>query len=165
MHLAKVFCMNHTIKKWKTLFYYCFYFLWLLITLKNPCSMILFLMTSYGVQLQQHTKYFCFIRIEILTLRCQIEGAWNEDGKGENIWDVWTKVPGNVLDGSTGEVACDSYHQYEADIELLKQLGVNSYRFSISWARVIPKGTGDPNPLGIAYYQDLIYKLSKLEQF
>ena len=70
----------------------------------------------------------------------KIEGAWNEDGKGENIWDVWTRVPGNVVDGSNGEVACDSYHKYPADVQLLKQLGVKSYRFSISWARLLPLG-------------------------
>jgi len=90
------------------------------------------------------------------TAAYQIEGAWNEDGKGENIWDVWTKVPGNVVDGSTGEVACDSYHQYMTDIELLKQLGVKSYRFSISWARILPQGVGETNQLGIAYYRNLI---------
>ena len=108
----------------------------------------------------------------------KIEGAWNEDGKGENIWDVWTREPGNVVDGTNGEEACDSYHQYPADVELLKQLGVKSYRFSLSWARLLPLGTflhskffimdevnlvvvgtGETNPLGIAYYKNLINEL------
>jgi len=93
------------------------------------------------------------------TAAYQIEGAWNEDGKGENIWDVWTREPGNVVDGTNGEVACDSYHQYPADVKLLKQLGVKSYRFSLSWARLLPLGTGETNPLGIAYYKNLINEL------
>jgi len=93
------------------------------------------------------------------TAAYQIEGGWDEDGKGENIWDVFTRVEGNIKDGSSGQVACDSYHKYPEDVELLKQLGVTSYRFSISWSRVIPKGIGEPNPLGIAYYNELINHL------
>jgi len=97
------------------------------------------------------------------TAAYQIEGGWDEDGKGPNIWDIFTNVPGNIVDGSSGDVACDSYHQYERDIELMKNLGMTSYRLSISWARVLPNGVGEPNAAGIKYYRDLLTKLHAAE--
>jgi len=68
----------------------------------------------------------------------QIEGAYLEDNKSLSNWDVFTHVPGRIKDGSTGNVADDHYHRYEEDIELMHSLGTNAYRFSISWARVLP---------------------------
>ena len=86
------------------------------------------------------------------TAAYQIEGAWNEDGKGVNIWDEFTKEEGNIKDGSNGDVACDSYHKYKEDVQLLKNMGLSSYRFSISWSRILPNGLGEKNQLGIDYY-------------
>ena len=93
------------------------------------------------------------------TAAYQIEGGWDEDGKGENIWDVFTREEGHIIDGSSGEVACDSYHNYKQDVQLLANLGLKSYRFSIAWARVLPSGVGDKNQAGVDYYNNLINQL------
>jgi beta-glucosidase len=87
----------------------------------------------------------------------QIEGAWNEDGKGESIWDRFCHIPGRVA--VTGDVTCDHYHRYEEDVKLLKELGVKTYRFSISWPRIFPEGSGTPNEKGINYYKKLVQLL------
>uniref|UniRef100_A0A3B3ZQI9 Lactase n=1 Tax=Periophthalmus magnuspinnatus TaxID=409849 RepID=A0A3B3ZQI9_9GOBI len=71
----------------------------------------------------------------------QIEGGWNAGGKGPSIWDTFTHTPGNVKNGDTGDVACDSYHRTDEDVRMLQALGVKYYRFSISWSRVLPDGT------------------------
>ncbi len=86
----------------------------------------------------------------------QIEGAVNEDGKGQSIWDVFCRQEGKIKNGETGEIACDHYHRYAEDIALMAQLGVNTYRFSISWPRILPDGIGRVNPKGIAFYSKLV---------
>jgi beta-glucosidase len=89
----------------------------------------------------------------------QIEGAPYEDGKGESIWDRYAHTPGKIKDGSTGDVANDHYHRYKDDVKLMKELGVKAYRFSVSWPRILPNGTGEPNPQGIAFYSRLVDEL------
>ncbi|XP_047313211.1 beta-glucosidase 46-like isoform X2 [Impatiens glandulifera] len=85
------------------------------------------------------------------------EGAYLSDGKGWNNWDVYTHKPGTVMDGSNGDIAVDQYHRYKEDIELMEYMGVNSYRFSISWSRILPKGRfGELNMAGIQHYNNLI---------
>ena len=86
----------------------------------------------------------------------QVEGAWREDGKGESIWDRFAHTPGRILDGSTGDVACDQYHRYPEDIALLRELGLGAYRFSIAWSRVVPDRSGAVNPAGLAHYDRLV---------
>jgi beta-glucosidase len=90
------------------------------------------------------------------TASYQVEGAWNEDGKGESIWDRFTHTPGKVRGGVTGDVACDQYHLYPQDIALAKRLNQKSYRFSISWPRIQPAGTGTTNMKGIDHYSRLV---------
>ena len=90
------------------------------------------------------------------TASYQVEGAWNVDGKGESIWDRFTHTPGKVKGGGTGDVACDQYHLYAQDIALAKRLNQKSYRFSISWPRIQPTGTGAPNMKGIDHYSRLV---------
>ena len=92
----------------------------------------------------------------VATAAYQIEGAFQEDGKGLNIWDVFCKEKGRVYDGHTGEVACDHYHRFREDVALMKELGVKAYRFSISWSRLLPAGTGKLNPAGVKFYHELI---------
>ena len=86
----------------------------------------------------------------------QIEGAWNDDGKGESIWDRFSHAPGTIMDGSTGDVACDHYHRWAKDVALMKDLGLKSYRFSISWPRVLPAGRGKVNQTGLDFYSRLV---------
>lgn len=89
------------------------------------------------------------------TASYQIEGAWDSDGKGESIWDRFAHMPGRIENGDTGDVACDHYHRFEEDLDLAAQAGMTVYRFSLSWTRLLPQGTGEPNPGGIAFYRRL----------
>ncbi|OGS17829.1 MAG: beta-glucosidase [Elusimicrobia bacterium RIFOXYA2_FULL_40_6] len=91
----------------------------------------------------------------------QIEGAWNEDGKGESNWDRFNHKSGKVLNGDTGDVACDHYHRYKEDVALMKQIGLKAYRLSIAWPRIIPNGKGKVNQSGLDFYDRLIDELLK----
>jgi len=90
------------------------------------------------------------------TAAYQIEGAWNEDGKGESIWDRFAHTPGKIKNDDTGDVACDSYHRWREDIALARAMNLTSYRFSISWPRIQPSGGGAANSKGVDYYSRLI---------
>jgi beta-glucosidase len=90
------------------------------------------------------------------TAAYQIEGAAAEDGKGPSIWDTFTHLPGRVVDGSTGDVACDHYHRLDEDLDLMQRLGLGGYRFSISWPRIQPTGSGPVNKAGLDFYDRLI---------
>ncbi|HET9958664.1 MAG TPA: GH1 family beta-glucosidase [Polyangiaceae bacterium] len=92
----------------------------------------------------------------VATSSYQIEGAVNEDGRGPSIWDVFSHTPGKVLGGHTGDRACDHYHLLEQDLELLGWLGVDAYRFSIAWPRVLPNGRGQINSAGLDFYERLV---------
>ena len=92
----------------------------------------------------------------------QIEGTGRDSGKGQNIWDVFTKEPGRVYEGHTGDIACDHNHRFREDVAYMKELGLKGYRFSIDWSRVLPEGTGKVNEKGIDFYNALIDEL--LEQ-
>ncbi len=91
----------------------------------------------------------------------QCEGAWNEDGKGPNIWDDFCHdVKGkHVKNGDTGDIACDCYHRWKEDVALMKALSIRAYRFSVSWARIIPDGSGEVNEQGFAFYDNLVNEL------
>lgn len=95
----------------------------------------------------------------VATASFQIEGAAYEDGKGLSIWDMYCKQPNKVYGGHTGDIACDHYHRYEEDIKIMKEMGIKAYRFSISWPRVIPDGTGQVNEKGLEFYSHLVDKL------
>ena len=91
----------------------------------------------------------------------QVEGAAFEDGRGLSIWDVFCRIPGKVRNNQVPDVTCDQYHRYEEDVQLMKKLGLKSYRFSFSWSRILPDGTGTVNGQGIAYYKRLIHCLKE----
>ncbi|EEF29253.1 beta-glucosidase 44 [Ricinus communis] len=86
----------------------------------------------------------------------QVEGMADKDGRGPSIWDVFVKVPGIIADNSTGEVSVDQYHRYKQDVDIMQKLNFDAYRFSISWSRIFPYGTGKVNWKGVAYYHRLI---------
>jgi beta-glucosidase len=93
------------------------------------------------------------------TAAYQVEGAAFEDGRGLSIWDTFSHTPGKVKNNDNGDVACNSYHRYEEDIELLDELGANVYRFSVSWPRIYPNGQGELNQKGLDYYHKLVNSL------
>jgi beta-glucosidase len=90
------------------------------------------------------------------TAAYQIEGAAREDGRGESIWDVYARTPGMVKNGDTGDVACDGYHRYREDAQLIRDLGAGAYRFSLAWPRIFPQGKGQPNQKGLDHYSRVI---------
>jgi beta-glucosidase len=90
------------------------------------------------------------------TAAYQIEGGWQADGKGENIWDRFSHTPGNIDNDDTGDYAADHYYRWREDISLMKEIGLQAYRFSLSWARWLPDGRGAVNPAGIDFYSHLV---------
>ena len=86
----------------------------------------------------------------------QVEGAAREDGKGPSIWDVFCRKPGAIWREQDGDTACDHYHRYLGDVGLMRKIGLQAYRFSISWPRVFPLGCGDANPAGLDFYDRLV---------
>ncbi len=95
------------------------------------------------------------------TAAYQIEGAATADGRGLSVWDTFSRAPGNVRGGDTGDIACDAYHRYADDIALMASFGLNAYRFSISWPRIIPGGRGPVNQKGLDYYKAVLDKLGE----
>jgi beta-glucosidase len=95
----------------------------------------------------------------VATAAYQIEGAVTEGGRGVSVWDTFCAEPGRIKDGDTGEVACDHYHRYQEDVALMRDLGVDSYRFSFAWPRIQPSGWGAPNAEGLAFYDRLVDEL------
>ena len=115
---------------------------------QNPFSSTNFPLTraDFGTNFQWGTA----------TAAYQIEGAWNEDGKGPSIWDHFTHNTKRIKDSSTGDIACDFYHKYPEDIALVKSLNIPNFRFSLAWSRIMPKGTGKVNEAGLDFYDRVI---------
>ena len=91
----------------------------------------------------------------------QVEGAWDEDGKGPSNWDQFVRIPGKTFKGTTGDTAVDHYHRYREDVKLMAEMGLKAYRFSVAWTRIFPKGKEEVNEKGIQFYSDLIDELIK----
>ena len=93
------------------------------------------------------------------TASYQVEGAVAEDGRAPSVWDTFSHTAGRVANNATGDVADDHYHRYKDDVQLMKAMGVKTYRFSIAWSRVFPQGRGAPNPKGLDFYSRLVDEL------
>lgn len=108
----------------------------------------------------------CFPRdflFGVATSAPQVEGGVNTDGKGLNIWDVFARIPNTIADGTTPDYTCDMYHRWKSDFALMKQLNIQSYRFSFSWSRILPEGKGKINQKGLDYYKYMIEELHRLD--
>ncbi|XP_056630382.1 lactase/phlorizin hydrolase-like [Diorhabda sublineata] len=132
-------------------------------SVKNFVLHYLMLYVSYTCGALNNKRFPDNFLFGTATASYQVEGAWNIDGKGENNWDKVThSTPSPVRENATGDIACDSYHKYREDVDILKTLGVNHYRFSISWSRILPTGfTNKINQDGLTYYANLIEKLKE----
>src|ERR1700749_604457 len=93
------------------------------------------------------------------TASYQSEAAANEDGRGESVWDRFCATPGKVRNGDSGAIACDFYHRYSDDIGLMRELGIDAFRFSIAWPRILPNGRGPVNAKGLDFYDRLVDEL------
>jgi beta-glucosidase len=89
----------------------------------------------------------------------QLEGAFAEDGKGLSVWDAFCRKPGKTFGGHSGDVACDHYRRADADVALMREIGLKAYRFSVSWPRVLPGGVGQVNARGLDFYERLVDRL------
>lgn len=114
-----------------------------------------------GMRTVKKIKFDNTFEFGVATASYQIEGAWNEEGKGESIWDRFTHIPGNIEDGTNGDTACDFYHRYKEDIETASNLGFQVFRFSVSWSRIFPEGFGAVNQKGIEFYRSVIEEIKK----
>ena len=115
--------------------------------------------TSIGVAANHEQVFPVGFMWGAATSAYQIEGAVSADGRGTSIWDTFSHTPGRIADGQTGDVACDSYRRFEDDLELLTQLGVGAYRFSIAWPRIQPTGAGAINQAGLDHYRRVVARL------
>ncbi len=95
----------------------------------------------------------------VATSAYQIEGAWNEDGRGVSIWDTFSHTPGKIVNNENGDIASDHYHRWKQDFDLLSELGIKAYRFSTAWPRILPDGTGSVNRKGLDFYDRLVDEL------
>lgn len=93
------------------------------------------------------------------TAAYQVEGGHDADGKGPSIWDIYSHQPGTTFQGTNGDIAVDHYHRFREDVALMAEMGLQSYRFSISWPRLLPRGRGEVNEPGVQFYSDLIDEL------
>jgi 6-phospho-beta-glucosidase len=91
----------------------------------------------------------------------QVEGAWDEDGKGVSVWDKFVRIEGKTFKATTGDVAVDHYHRYKEDVRLMKEMGLKAYRFSVAWTRIYPDGNGEVNEKGLEFYDNLINECIK----
>uniref|UniRef100_A0A5B6ZSX7 Putative beta-glucosidase 12-like n=1 Tax=Davidia involucrata TaxID=16924 RepID=A0A5B6ZSX7_DAVIN len=138
------------------------HFLFGLLVLANAVTSIDALTPSYRISSLNRSSFPAGFVFGAASSAYQYEGAANEGGRGPSIWDTFThKYPGKIEDGSNGDVAIDSYHRYKEDVAILKEMGLDAYRFSISWSRVLPRGklSGGVNEEGIKYYNNLINEL------
>ncbi|KAJ9139724.1 hypothetical protein P3X46_030431 [Hevea brasiliensis] len=138
------------------------YYLLSLLLVLSCTSSVLATAPNYDTALLNRSSFPAGFLFGTASAAYQYEGAANEDGRGPSIWDTYThRYPGKIKDGSNGDVAIDAYHRYKEDVGIMKEMGLDAYRFSISWSRLLPKGKlgGGVNSEGIKYYNNLINEL------